>query len=191
MADTSEQRTVRLGPRGFQGVVGWTFFDPANLVCVVSLAAAALLVVVSMRGRGAPDWAMPLGLYLCLAVFLRGYIFSYYHGRGLGRLAVLMVLVFALLASAALWQDRAGAFRVLRASGMVTVPEAAGFHVAALLHLLSAATLVLHWLLPRRWLIRATDELAERTGSSEIPDDVDEGHGPASAAESDEGGAGP
>ncbi len=195
MADTSEQRTVRVGPRGFQGVVGWTFFDPANLVCVVSLAASALLVVVSMRGRGAPDWAMPLGLYLCVAVFLRGYIFSYYHGRGLGRLAVLMVLVCALLASAALWEDRAGAYRVLRASGLVTVPEAKGFHVAALLHVLCAATLVLHWLLPRRWLIRATDELADRTGHDQSPDALEqtkgEAHGPASAPESEEGAAGP
>lgn len=157
--------------------MGWTFFDPANLICVVLLTASALLVVVSMRGRGAPDWAMPLGLYLCLAVFLRGYIFSYYHGRGLGRLVVLSVLLLGLGASAALWEDRAGAYRVLRATGLVEVPEAKGFHVAALLHLVSAATLFIHWVLPRRWLVRATDELAEQVGGDD--------QGPASADESE------
>ncbi len=180
MAEPPPRSPVRVGPRGFQGVVGWTFFDPANLVCVVLLAAAALLVVVSMRGRGAPDWVMPLGLYVCLAVLLRGYIFSYYHGRALSRLWVLGVLAGGLLASAALWEDRSGAHQVLRASGMVEVPEAAGFHVAAVLHVVCVATLVIHLLLPRRWLTRATDELADRTGYDqdvEAPPETVDGHG--------------
>ncbi len=174
MANTTEGRVERIGPRGLKGLVGWTFFDPANLICTGMLAASALLVVVSMRGRGAPDWAMPLGLYLCLAVFLRGYIFGYYHGRALGRVVVLVVLLFGLLASAALWEDRAGTHRALRASGMVEVPEAKGFHVAALLHLVCAATLLIHILLPRRWLVRATDELVEQAADAQ---------GPASAGE--------
>ncbi len=184
MGDSTEQRVVRVGPRGLKGVVGWTFFDPANLICIALLTASALLVVVSMRGRGAPDWVMPLGLYLCLAVFLRGYIFSYYHGRAVGRVVVIIVLLFGLLASAALWEDRAGAFRVLRAAGLVEVPEAMGFHAAALFHVASAATLLIHWLLPRRWLVRATDGLAEQAGSddqgpaSEPESEAPEGEGP-------------
>ncbi len=185
-ADAPPPRTtLRVGPRGLQGIVGWTFFDPANLVCLTLLSAAAVLVVVSMQGRGAPDWVMPLGLYLCLATLLRGYIFNYYNGRALGRVTVLLVLLGGLLASAALWQDRAGAYRVLRASGVVEVPEARGFHVAALLHLASAATLTLHFLMPRRWLVRATDEIADRSGQDQAadapPETVDSDHGPASA----------
>ncbi|MEZ4431976.1 MAG: hypothetical protein R3F65_06140 [bacterium] len=157
-------RIKKLGPRGIEGVFGWTFFDPANLVCVTLLAVAAVLVVLSMRARAAPDWHLPLGLYLCLAVFLRGYFFNYYHGGSLGRVVVLTVLLVGLGLSGVLWEDRAHGFEVLRPEGVVTLPPAEGFHVAALLHLVSAVTLFAHALLPRRWLIRATDELADRGG---------------------------
>jgi hypothetical protein len=161
----------KVGPRGIEGFFGWTFFDPANLVCVGVLSAAAVLVVVSMRGRGAPDWYMPLGLYLCLAIFLRGYFFNYYNGRSLGRVGVLLVLLLSLTASAALWEDRSDPHQVLRPPGtLVTLPEAVGFHVAALLHGLAAVTLFIHALLPRGWLVRATDELADRSGRDDAPD---------------------
>lgn len=159
-----------LGPRGLEGLFGWTFFDPANLLAVTLLTASAVLAVVSMRGRGAPDWYMPLGLYLCLAVFMRGYFFAYYHGRAIGRVTVLLVLLFGLLASAALWADRAEPHDVLRADGVAALPPAAGFHVAALLHVVIAATLLLHLLVPRRWMIRATDEIADRSGRDAAPD---------------------
>ncbi len=160
----------RIGPRGIPGLFGWTFFDPANLVCVPLLGIAATLVVLSMRARGAPDWQMPLGLYLCLAVFLRGYFFSYYHGRSLGRVVVLLVLLLGLGISAALWEDRAGAFEVLRDGAVVQVPPAEGMHVAALLHLASAITLFVHAVLPRRWLVRVTDVVADRHGADTAPD---------------------
>ncbi len=169
--DTLSQRIIRrIGPRGIEGLFGWTFFDPANLVCVTLLSVAATLVVVAMRGRGAPDWQMPLGLYLCLAVFLRGYFFNYYHGRSLGRVVVLLVLLLGLGISATLWEDRAQAHEVLRRGEVLRVPASEGFHVAALLHLASAITLFVHALMPRRWLIRATDELADRGGADTAPD---------------------
>lgn len=169
--DTLSRRIIRrIGPRGIEGLFGWTFFDPANLVCVTLLTVSAALVVIAMRGRGAPDWQMPLGLYLCLAVFLRGYFFSYYHGRSLGRVVVLVVLLLGLGISATLWEDRAGAYEMLRRGEVVRVPPAEGFHVAALLHLASAITLFVHALMPRRWLIRATDELADRGGADTAPD---------------------
>lgn len=169
--DTLPRRIIRrIGPRGIPGLFGWTFFDPANLVCVPLLAVAAAVVVLAMRGRGAPDWQMPLGLYLCLAVFLRGYFFSYYHGRSASRVVVLVVLLLGLGLSGLLWEDRAAAHEVLRDGQITRVPPAEGFHVAALLHLASAITLFVHAILPRRWLIRFTDELADRGGADAAPD---------------------
>lgn len=176
------QRLIRkVGPRGFEGLFGWTFFDPANLVCVTLLAVATVLVVVSMRGRQAPDWSMALGLYACLAVFLRGYFFQYYHGASLGRVTTVLALLFGLVASAALWEDRSAAHMLLRAEGEVEVPSAVGFHVAALLHLAAAITLFIHLILPRRWLLRATDELADRSGRDAAadapPETIDDAEG--------------
>lgn len=154
----------RIGPRGLEGLFGWTFFDPANLVCVAMLGASAVLSVWAMRDRGAPDWYMPLGLYTCLAVFLRGYFFAYYNGKWLGRAVVTTVLVGALLISAALWEDAAQPHQVLRREGPVKASAAPGLHLAALLHVASAVTLLIHLALPRRWLIRFTDEIADRSG---------------------------
>jgi len=153
-----------MGPRGLHGLFGWTFFDPANLVSVALILTSAVLVVVSMRTRGAPDWHMAIGLYLCLLAFLRGYMFKYYHGRMYSRVAVLLVLVSGLAASALLWHDRAAPYELFRAGKLTELPEAPAFHVAALLHVVTAATLVIHFALPRRWLVRATDDIADRAG---------------------------
>lgn len=160
-------RPRRVGPRGVEGLLGWSFFDPANLVCVSLLGIAALLTVFAMRDRGAPDWYMPLGLYACIAIFLRGYFFNYYHGGSFGRVTVLIVLLLGLSASALLWEDRAAPFETLRGGRVISLPEAQGFHVAALLHIVSAFTLFAHAVLPRRWLVRATDELGA-LGATEI-----------------------
>ena len=169
--ETLPRRIVRrIGPRGIEGLFGWTFFDPANLVCVTLLSIAAVLVILAMRGRGAPDWHMPLGLYACLAVFLRGYFFNYYNGGSTGRVAALLVLLLGLGASGALWEDRAGAFEMVRDGVVIRLPEASGFHVAALLHMAAAITLFTHAVLPRRWLVQATDELADRRGRDTAPD---------------------
>lgn len=164
------KRLLRIGPRGVQGLFGWTFFDPANLVVVPLLVVSAVLVVLAMRGRGAPDWGMPIGLYVCMALFMRGYFFNYYHGRALGRFIVLLVLEGALLASSVLWSDRAPAFKTLRPQGVVEVAPAQGFEIAAVLHLVIGATLLIHFLVPRRWMIRYTDEIADRQGRDTAAD---------------------
>ncbi len=169
-----------IGPRGVRGLLGWTFFDPVNLVCVCLLTASAALVVISMRNRGAADWYMPLGLYVCLAAFLRGYIFNYYSGRPATRVFVLLALLLGILGSAALWEERTAPHEVLRAGGVYHVPVAEGFHIAALLHVTCGIALLVHYLLPRRWLIRMTDEFADRSGVSNddapsLDDDEDVG----------------
>lgn len=161
---------LRLGPRGIKGLFGWTFFDPANLVSLTLLVISAVLVINAKQSRGAPDWGMALGLYVCIGLFLRGYFFNYYHGRAFGRITVVLILLLTLLASAALWEDAAPAHRALRMEGVRDVPRAEGFHIAALLHLVVTATLFIHVCLPRRWIIRATDELADRSGRDQAPD---------------------
>ena len=159
---SARRKRLRLPrPRGGTGLFSWSFFDPANLVSVGALTTAAWFAISSMRDRGAPDWYMPIGLYLCLAVFLRSYIFWFYHGRRLNQAPVLLVLVAGLAASAWLWEDRTAPFRTLRDAQRVMLPEAPGFHVAALLHLLVIVTLFFHFIVPRRWLARTGDDTAE------------------------------
>lgn len=149
---------------------GWTFFDPANLVAAPLLLTSALLVIFAMRSRGAPDWGMAIGLYVCIAAFLRGYFFNYYHGSAFGRVLVLLVLGGGLAGSSVLWSARAPAFRALRDAGVVNVEHAIGFEIAAVLHLVIAATVLIHFLLPRRWLIKATDDIADRRGRDSAKD---------------------
>lgn len=168
----SEKRNIVewIGPRGIRGMLGWTFFDPANLVSVCLLSISSVLVIVSMQNRGATDWYMALGLYVCIAAFLRGYIFNYYSGRPVSRVVVLLILLVGILGSAALWEERAAPHEVLRAGGVYHVPAAEGFHIAALLHATSAVALLVHYFLPRKWLVRMTDEMVDRSGMS--PDEV-------------------
>ncbi len=160
----------RLGPRGLQGVFGWTFFDPANLVAVTLWATSLGLVVHAMRGRGAPDWPMAALLYLAMAGVLRAYFFAFYHGGPTGRLTTLLMNLVGFVGTAALWADRASAHSVLRPSGLADLPESPGLRWAAILHMVVAFTLCLHLLLPRAWLIRTTDGLADRSGRDAAPD---------------------
>lgn len=155
---------LTVGPRGIRGLFGWTFFDPANLVTITFMGTAALLAILSMRERGAADWYMPFGLYVALAAFLRGYFFSYYHGSSISRVTTLLVFILGTLATAALWEERVSAREVLRAGGVFTVSEAPGFHFAALLHIAASSAVFIHFLLPRHWLIKMTDQVVETTG---------------------------
>lgn len=150
-------------PRGGRGVFGWTFFDPANLLCIGLVGTAIVRVVLAMQARNDPDLFMVALLYACMAAFLRGYFFVYYHGSRLGLSVIWLVLCSGLLASAAFWQDRAGAVTVLR-DVEVTLPPEPGFQVAAVLHVAAVITLGLHFLMPRHWLMRATDQVADRVG---------------------------
>ncbi len=123
------------------------------------MLVSAALVVFSLRARGADDWYMPIGLYLCVALLLRGYFFKYYHGGRTGRFIVTAVLLLSLVASALLWEDKATAYRLHHAGKAMAVDGIPAFHFAALLHGVMVATLFIHSVLPRRWLQRATDDV--------------------------------
>ena len=125
------------------------------------LLGSAGLSVYAMHDREALDWFMPLGFYLCLAAFLRGYFFQYYHGGRWARALVLAVLIAVLLLSALLWEDRSQSYRLRAGDHFVRVEGELPFHWAALFHGLMACTLFIHTLLPRRWLVRATEEVVE------------------------------
>jgi hypothetical protein len=161
---------LRIGPRGFTGLIGWTFFDPANLISVALLLLSAGLCVYALHARDASDWYMPIGLYACLAAFLRGYFFQYYHGGRFGRVIVLGLLLFGLVAAALLWEDRARPYRIREGEQFVRVEGAPPFHWAALLHGVVGVALLIHAVLPRRWLVRATDEMADRADMDTAPD---------------------
>jgi hypothetical protein len=81
------------------------------------------------------------------------------------------MLTFGLLASALLWEDRARPFGIRRFDDQVAVVAASPeFHTAAILHVLMTLVLVVHALLPRRWMVRATDEVADRADRDTAPD---------------------
>ena len=150
---------LMVGPRGIEAF--WLdIFDPANLVTIVFMGTAALLAILSMRERGAAEWYMPIGLYVALAAFLRGYFFSYYHGSSISRVITLLIFVLGTLATAALWEERVSAREVLRAGGVFTVSEAPGFHFAALLHV--AASVGLHSLFVAASLVDQNDRPSRR-----------------------------
>ncbi|MEE2789896.1 MAG: hypothetical protein VX589_21320 [Myxococcota bacterium] len=168
------KRTSVVGPRGIKGLFGWTFFDPANIVCITCLIASGALVMTSVQTRGSLDWRMALGFYVCLAAFLRGYFFTYYHGRILSRCGVTTILLAALLSSAYLWEERSKPFEYLATNGIVQIEEDRGFHIAALLHCTSALTLFIHFVLPRRWMIKMTDAVSEsRLTGTDVGEEAD------------------
>ncbi len=132
----------------------WTFLDPANLLSICGLGLSAILVVLAFRARGALDFYMPVGLYLCIFALLRGYFFAYYHCGRFLRCLTWLILTGGLLASGLLWEDRAGAYPLLLADGVHAVKSSPWLHIAAILHAVVAALLTVHLLLPRSWFIR-------------------------------------
>lgn len=167
----TEDEPVILRPRGGRGILGWTFFDPANLVSVALLGTSLVLVVLAMRARQSPDVLMALLLYLFLAAFMRAYFFVYYHGRRFTLLVYMVILFAGLGVSGILWLDRAPAHEVIRET-IVTVPEAPGYITAAICHLAIVVTIFIHFVLPKRWLMRATDEVASQLADEDLLGDA-------------------
>jgi hypothetical protein len=165
-----EKKRRRIGPRGLNGIFGWTFFDPANLVSIALLGTAAALSVHTLRTRDGADGPMAVLMYLCMAGLLRGYFYTYYHGGAFGRVLILLGNLVGLLGSAALWIDRAEAFSALRSTGLVKLADSPALRWAGTLHLVVGGTLALHLLVPRRWMIKATDEIADLTGRDSAHD---------------------
>ncbi len=143
---------------------GWTFFDPANLLSATGFIVCAFLTFTAYKARGAEDAYMPLGLYAFLLVVLRGFFFTYYHGRFFWRHAVGLGLLLSVVASGILWYDAAEPHRLLNSVQIVQVPESLRLRIAAYLHGIIGIVLILHALVPRRWMLRVTDEIADGAG---------------------------
>ena len=146
----------------FKAALGWTFFDPANLLCILLLTSAAVLCFTEMQMVGQRAAWTVLLYYACLAGFLRGYFFYYYYGGQFGRVMVYLGLFTAITVGAAYWEDASIGFHFVDAGQKRFKPASGALHWSALLHVMSGVCLTVHLLIPRRWLIRMTDDIMER-----------------------------
>ena len=152
---------ITTGPT-FKAALGWTFFDPANLLCIILMTGAGLLAFNELASVGSgPVWLVIL-YYACIAAFLRGYFFYYYYGGPVARMLVYIPLVMGILIGAAYWEDLSSGFQFLHNQQTGAKGESPGLHWSALLNCMSAIAITIHLMIPRRWLIRMTDDIQER-----------------------------
>lgn len=148
-------------------VLGWTFFDPCNLLSIILLSAAAILAFNEMRQISlSHTWAVIL-YYGCLTAFLRGYFYYYYHGGKVARVLVYLPLLAGILVGSAYWSDAAKGFAYLSDLSLRMKPASDGLHWAGLLNIMCAIALTVHIIMPRRWLVKITDDIENR-----VPDDL-------------------
>ena len=145
----------------FKAALGWTFFDPANLLCILLLTSAAVLSFKEMQLTGQRAIGMVLLYYACLTAFLRGYFFYYYYGGRFGRIVVYLLLFCSIIMGAAFWEDASLGFHYLSGITKSYKQPSEPLHWCALLHCMSAICLTVHLLIPRRWLIKMTDDIVE------------------------------
>ena len=150
------------GTQTFKAALGWTFFDPANLLCILLLTGAAVLSFTEMQMVGQRAVWTVLLYYACLAGFLRGYFFYYYYGGRIGRVMVYLGLFTAIAVGAAYWEDTSIGFHFFEGGQKQFKAASDALHWAALLHVMSGVCLTIHLLIPRRWLIKMTDDIMER-----------------------------
>ena len=156
-SDTSKAPEVRT----FKAALGWTFFDPANLLCILLLTGAAVLCFTEMQMAGQrAAWTVIL-YYACLAGFLRGYFFFYYYGGRFARVLVYLLLLMSIAVGAAYWEDASQGFHYFNGNMKAFKSASDALHWAALLHVMSGICLTVHLLIPRRWLIRIADDIME------------------------------
>ena len=144
----------------FKAALGWTFFDPANLLCILLLTGAGVLSFTEMQMVG--QSLMVVFYYICMAAFLRGYFYFYYYGGRFGRVVVYLLLFVSILMGAAFWEDASLGFHYLGDGAKKLKQPSQALHWSALLHCMAAICLTVHLLIPRRWLIRMTDDIVER-----------------------------
>ena len=174
--DHDARQSVGKHTRELTEALGSTFFDPGNLLSILFLSISALLSISELSSvvLGAAGVA---GLYyLCLAAFLRNYFFHYYRNR-----RILLVIFWAvatgfILVGAWYWDDCAQGFNYARDNGIATKSQSDLFTWAAILHVMTAATLTIHFLVPRRWLSRMADDLSDNF-QEVVADEVEENQG--------------
>jgi hypothetical protein len=148
-------------------LLGWTFFDPGNLLSIILLSSAAILAFIEMRQLSlSHTWSVMI-YYACIAVFLRSYFYAYYHGTKITRVMVFTPLLFGILAAGGYWSDAAQGFAYLSEHTLSTKAPSQGFYWASLLHIMCAIAISVHLIMPRRWLVRITDDIENR-----VPDDL-------------------
>ncbi|MGB0646601.1 MAG: hypothetical protein ACPGQS_05455 [Bradymonadia bacterium] len=146
--------------------LGWTFFDPCNLLCITALSISTILAFNESQLVGLDrTWAV-LIYYGCLAAFLRSYFYFYYYGGKLARIVVFSLLMLTLTVGGLSWNDAAKGFAYLSDGLLLEKGESAGFFWASLLHAMAGVSLTVHIIVPRRWLIRITEDIENR-----VPDE--------------------
>ena len=150
-----------------KALLGWTFFDPCNLLSIILLSSAAILAFNEMRQLSlSHTWSVMI-YYACLAVFLRSYFHAYYQGTRVSRLLVSLPLLFGILAGSAYWSDAAQGFTYVSDNVLSTKEPSPAFYWASLLNIMCAIAISVHFIAPRRWLVRITDDIENR-----VPDDL-------------------
>ena len=71
-------------------------------------------------------------------------------------------ILLAIAVGAAYWEDASTGFHFLDAGQKQYKASSDALHWSALLHVMSGISLTVHLLIPRRWLIRMTDDIMER-----------------------------
>jgi len=163
----SEAPAIQRTDQSVKTLLGWTFFDPCNLLSIILLSSGAILAFNEMRQLSLSHTWSVLLYYGCIAVFLRSYFHAYYHGSRVTRVAIFVPLLFGILAGGAYWSDAALGFAYLSNHVLSNKPPNQGFYWASLLNIMCAISISVHLIMPRRWLVRLTDDIENR-----VPDDL-------------------
>ena len=150
-----------------KAVLGWTFFDPCNLLSIILLSSAAILTFNEMQQISLSHTWVVIFYYGCIAAFLRGYFYHYYYGGKIARILVYCPLVLGVLVGSAYWSDAAKGFAYLSDYALRMKADSGGFYWASLLNVMCAISITVHLVMPRRWLVRITDDIENR-----VPDDL-------------------
>ena len=148
-------------------LLGWTFFDPCNLLSIILLSVAAILAFNEMRQISMSHTWVVIFYYGCIVAFLRGYFYYYYDGGKLARILIYCPLVLGILMGSAYWSDASKGFAYLSDQSLRRTDVSDGFYWAGLLNVMCAIAITVHLVMPRRWLIRITDDIENR-----VPDDL-------------------
>ena len=161
-----EKHPVSTAP-GVKSLLGWTFFDSCNLLCVTALGVSNILAFNESQHVSLDRTWSVLIYYGCLAAFLRSYFYFYYYGGKLARLVVFALLILTIAVGGFYWNDASEGFAYLSDGLLLEKGPSTGFFWSSLLHAMAGVSLIVHFMIPRRWLIRLTDDLENR-----IPDNL-------------------